>query len=64
MRAVVYPRLRGPAEHLILEVHALVKAVFTTTVREVFKTYPEVSDLILRQARQPFSLLTGTFINT
>ncbi len=52
MHAVVYPRLRGPAEHLIVEVQALMKAVFTTTIREVFKIYPEVSDLILRQASQ------------
>ena len=52
--AVVYPRLTGPAEQLIIEVQGLMRAIFSITVRDAFGTN-EVADVVMVQVRYIYS---------
>lgn len=47
--AVVHPRLRGPAEHLIVEVKTIMMALFAVTVEHVFQAYPALAALVMTQ---------------
>lgn len=47
--AVVYPVLAGPAERLVDDVRVHVSNIFQTVVKFVYKHWPNVVPIILRE---------------
>ncbi len=47
--AVVYPELAGPAERLVDDVRVHVSNIFRTVVKFVYKQWPDVVPIILRE---------------